>query len=267
MVRLSDIMEELEHLAPSALKEPWDNVGLMVGDETQKIERVFVCLDLTTENVTQAIYWGADLIVSHHPLIFKPLFSVTESDPIASMVRRVIKNDISVFSMHTNFDKADGGMNDLLAHRLGLENVRKFTEDECVDAAGNPFSPIGRVGMLEYPLTVEDFILRVKDVLGCSALKFSGDLSEPVQTVALCSGSGGKEGIYSAFHSGADVYVTADLGHEHARSAYELGLNIIDAGHFETENIICDFLAEFFENRFPDLEVIVSDANPFYSRI
>ncbi|MBO5955356.1 MAG: Nif3-like dinuclear metal center hexameric protein [Clostridia bacterium] len=267
MVRLSEIMEELEALAPSALKEPWDNVGLMVGDETQKIEKVYVCLDLTSENVTQAIYSGADLIVSHHPLIFNPLYSVTENDPIASMIRKVIKNDVSVFSMHTNFDKADGGMNDLLAHRLGLENVRKFTEDECVDASGNHFSPIGRVGMLEYPLTLEDFILRTKDVLGCSALKYSGDLSEPIQTVALCSGSGGKEGIYAAFHSGADVYVTADLSHEHARSAYEFGLNIVDAGHFETENIICNFLAEFFRHRFPDLEVITSDAKPFYSRI
>ncbi len=264
MTRLSEIINELNRLAPPELKEPWDNVGLMVGDETQQIKKVFICLDLTTENVSKAISCGADLIVSHHPMIFKPLYSVTESDPIASMVRSVVKNDISVFSMHTNFDKAEGGMNDLLASMLGLENIRSFTQEECVDGNGEPFSPIGRVGILDEPMTMEDFILHVKDVLNCSALKFSGDLSEPVRTVALCSGSGGKEGVFSAFHSGADVYVTADLGHEHARSAYEFGLNIIDAGHFETENIICPHLAEFFEEHFPDLEVVLSDSVPFY---
>ncbi len=267
MIRLSEIIEELNRLAPPDLKEPWDNVGLMVGDETQRIQRVFVCLDLTTENVAAAIEAEADLIVSHHPLIFKPLYSVTESDPIGSMVRSVIKNNISVFSMHTNFDKAEGGMNDILAHQLGLENIRPFTQEECVDGYGNTFSPIGRVGMLEYPMNLEDFVHLVKDALGCRALKYSGDLAEPVQTVALCSGSGGKEGIYSAFHSGADVYVTADLGHEHARSAYELGLNIIDAGHFETENLICDFLSGFFASRFPELDVVTSDATPFYSKL
>lgn len=267
MIRLYEIIEELEKIAPSTLKEPWDNVGLMVGDETQIIKKIFVCLDLTTENVKNAIDFGADLIISHHPMIFKPLYSVTESDPIGSMVRSVIKNNISVFSMHTNFDKADGGMNDLLAHRLGLENVRKFTQEECTDGQGNTFSPIGCVGMLEYPMSMEEFVLHVKNILGCSAIKYSGDLDESIQTVALCSGSGGKEGIYSAYHSGADAYVTADLGHEHARSAFEFGLNIIDAGHFETENIICDFLADFFASRFPELEIMTSDTEPFYSRI
>ena len=267
MTRLFEIMEALNQIAPKDLKEPWDNVGLMVGDESQKIRKVYVCLDLTTENVRNAVEFGADLIVSHHPLIFKPLYSVTESDPISSMIITAIKNNISVFSMHTNFDKADGGMNDLLAKRLGLENVRKFTDDECVDGNGEPFSGIGRVGMLEIPVSMESFVLRVKKNLGCSAIKYSGDLSDTIQTVALCSGSGGKEGIYSAFHSGADAYVTSDLSHEHARSAYEFGLNIIDAGHFETENIICEYLADFFENHFPELEVMTSKSEPFFKTI
>ncbi len=264
MIRLSKIIEELEYIAPKELKEPWDNVGLMVGDETQKIERVFICLDLTTKNIEHAIDFGADLIVTHHPLIFKPLYSVTENDPISGIVRSAIKNDISVYSMHTNFDKADGGMNDLLAHKLGLEHVRKFSEDECVDALGNSFSGIGRVGTLDFPMEMEDFVQHVKSALGCRAIKYIGDLSETIQTVALCSGSGGGEGIYSAYHSGADVYVTADLKHEDAKTAQELGLNMIDAGHFETENIICEFLAHLFESRFPDLIVEVSDSKPFY---
>ncbi len=264
MIRLSEIITELERFAPPELKEPWDNVGLMVGDETQIIERVFVCLDLTTENLRRALDFDADLIVSHHPLIFTPLRSVTENDPVSSIIRTAIRNNISIYSMHTNFDKTDGGMNDLLAQKIGLENIRPFTNEECVDGQGNSFSPIGRVGTLEFPMTLEDFARQVKAVLGCAALKYSGDLSEDVETVALCSGSGGREGMYAAYHSGADVYLTADLKHDIAQTAYELGLNMIDAGHFETENIICEFLEEFFGAHFPELEVKKSDAEPFY---
>ncbi len=267
MLRLSEIIEELERFAPPELKEPWDNVGLMVGDRSQKIEKVYVCLDLTTENVRNAIDFGANLIVSHHPLIFKPISSVTEDNPVASMIRRAIRHDVAIYSMHTNFDKTDGGMNDLLAQKLGLENIRSFTDEECVDENGVPFSPIGRIGNLEIPMTLEDFARYTKSLLGCTALKYSGDLYEDIRTVALCSGSGGREGMYAAYRSGADVYLTADLKHDMAVTAYELGLNMIDAGHFETENIICEFLTEFFETHFPELEVETSEAEPFYFSI
>ncbi len=266
MIRLSKIMEELYALAPPEIKEPWDNVGLLVGDENQKIEKVYICLDITSENVNRAIDFGADLIVSHHPLIFKPMYSVTEADVTGGIVRALIKNDISAICMHTNFDKADGGMNDLLAQKLGLESVRKYTPDECVDPMGNKLDEIGRVGSLERPMSMRDFIEYVKKSLSCSAVKYIGNPNEMVQTVALCSGSGGS-GIYSAYHSGADIYVTADLNHHHAQTAREIGLNMIDAGHFETENIICEFLSEFFTHRFPDIELMVSESKPFYSSI
>ncbi|MBR5614989.1 MAG: Nif3-like dinuclear metal center hexameric protein [Clostridia bacterium] len=264
MIRLSNIMEELEKIAPSELKFPWDNVGLLVGDEAQKISRVFVCLDITAENVKAAAEFGADLIVSHHPLIFEPLRSVTASDVTGSIVRELIKNNISAFCMHTSFDMADGGMNDLLAQKLGLENVRKFTAQECIDTNGEKLDGIGRVGSLDVPQTMEDFLEQVKDALCCKAIKYTGDLDDRIQTVALCSGSGGSE-MYAAYHSGADVYVTADLKHDHGRIASEIGLNMIDAGHFETENIICLFLADFFFQHFPELEVKISDAKPYFN--
>ena len=263
MERLSKIMEELELIAPSSLKFPWDNVGLLVGDETAKVSKVFVCLDITSENVSQAVECGADLIISHHPLIFDPLHSVTENDITGRIVRTLIKNNISAFCMHTSFDMADGGMNDLLAHRLGLEGIRKFTPDECVDESGGKLDGIGRVGSLELPMTMGEFLLHIKESLECHAIKFVGDINETVQTVALCSGSGGSE-LYAAYHSGADVYVTGDLKHDHGRIASEIGLNIVDAGHFETENIICEFLAEFFCHRFPDIEVRMSEAKPYF---
>ncbi|MBR5155897.1 MAG: Nif3-like dinuclear metal center hexameric protein [Clostridia bacterium] len=266
MVRLSKIIEELELIAPSEAKCSWDNVGLLVGDESQRISRVFVCLDITSENVKSAVDFGADLIISHHPLIFEPLKNITESTVTGSIVRTLVKHNISAFCMHTNFDVADGGMNDLLAAKLGLENVRKFTPDECMGECGEVLDGIGRVGVLERPMPLSDFLLHIKSVLGSKALKYAGNLNETVQTVALCSGSGGTE-MYAAYHSGADVYVTADLKHDHGRIAEEIGLNIIDAGHFETENIICDFLSEFFLHRFPQLEVVTSFAKPYFKSI
>ncbi len=266
MVRLSKIMEELEILAPSEAKCPWDNVGLLVGDEGQRISRVFVCLDITGENVKAAVDFGANLIISHHPLIFEPLKNITENTVTGSIVRTLIQHNISAFCMHTSFDVADGGMNDLLAQRLGLENVRKFTPDECVGEDGEAIDGIGRVGVLERPMPLSEFLLYIKSVLGSKALKYAGDLNENVQTVALCSGSGGSE-MYAAYHSGADVYVTADLKHDHGRIAEELGLNIVDAGHFETENIICEFLSEFFLHRFPELKISASGAKPYFKSI
>ncbi|MBQ2932534.1 MAG: Nif3-like dinuclear metal center hexameric protein [Clostridia bacterium] len=266
MIRLSKIMEELELVAPSSLKCPWDNVGLLVGDENQKISRVFVCLDITSANVRDAIDFGADLIISHHPLIMEPLKSITENGITQGIIRSLIQNNISAFCMHTSFDMADGGMNDLLAQKLGLENIRKFTPDEAIGEDGEKLDGIGRVGTLERPLSLAEFISSAKSALGCAALKYCGNPSEQIQTVALCSGSGGSE-LYAAYNSGADVYVTADLKHDHGRIARELGLNIIDAGHFETENIICEFLADFFYHRFPDLEVRCSSAAPYFSTL
>lgn len=264
MLRLSEIIEELEALAPPRLAEEWDNVGLLVGDEDARIKNVYVCLDITSENVRCAADFGADLIISHHPLIFKPLSRVVENDVTGGIVRTLIKNNISAYCMHTNFDNADGGMNDLLAQKLGLENVRKYTPDECIDANGKPLEQTGRVGVLEYPMSFEEFIEHTKAALSCRALKYMGDLSETVQTVALCSGSGGSL-MYSAFHSCADAYVTADLNHHQAQTAREIGLNIIDAGHFETENIICEFLHEFLYTRFPDINIKLSDSEPFFT--
>ena len=263
MIQLSKIIKELEVLAPSSLKFPWDNVGLLVGDENQKISRVFVCLDITHENVRSAIAFGADLIVSHHPLIFDPLKSITESTLTGGIVRALIQNNISAFCMHTSFDMADGGMNDILAQKLGLSDIRKFTPDECIGENGEVLDGIGRVGVLERPLDLEDFIIHVKETLGSKALKYTGNLSEMVKTVAICSGSGGSE-LYAAYNSGADAYVTADLKHDHGRIATELGLPIIDAGHFETENIICQFLADFFKTRFCELEVETSHSSPYF---
>ena len=263
MLKVKDIIREIEFLAPPALAESWDNVGLMVGDRDQRVTTVFVCLDVTSDNVQRAADCGADLILSHHPLIFSPVKRIVEQDITGSILRNLIRNDISVYSAHTNLDHADGGMNDVLAQRLDLTHVRRFRDDECVDGGGQPIDPIGRIGTLEIPMEMSDFVEFVRDALGCRTIRSVGSPEEVVKTVALCSGSGG-EGIYSAYHAGADVYVTADVKHHEAQLAFELGINLIDAGHFETENIICSFMTEFLESRFEGINVIPSDAQPYF---
>ncbi|MBQ3573218.1 MAG: Nif3-like dinuclear metal center hexameric protein, partial [Clostridia bacterium] len=205
---------------------------------------------------------NADLIISHHPLIFSPVKRIVEGDVLGGILRTLIKNNISVYSAHTNLDNADGGMNDVLSDKLGLEDVRRFTDEECRDSFGAPIDNIGRIGYLESPIELEDFKALVKSILGCRTIRSLGNPTDMVSNVALCTGSGG-EGIYSAYHAGADVYVTSDIKHHEAQLAFELGINLIDAGHFETENTICEFLKEYLEQIFPDIKIVPSDAEPY----
>lgn len=262
MYKVKDIAEAIERLAPVGLAEKWDNVGLMTGDPEQDVNVVFICLDVTSENIKRAIDVGADLIISHHPLIFSPVKRIVEGDIIGGILRTLIKNNISVYSAHTNLDNADGGMNDVLADKLGLEDVRRFTDEECCDSFGAPIDSIGRIGYLENPIELEDFKALVKSILGCRTIRSLGNPADMVSSVALCTGSGG-EGIYSAYHAGADVYVTADIKHHEAQLAFELGINLIDAGHFETENTICEFLKEYLEQAFSDITIVSSEAEPY----
>lgn len=258
MYKVKDIAKVIERLAPKELAEKWDNVGLMVGDFEQEVSTVFVCLDVTSENVRCAIASGADLIVSHHPLIFSPLKRIVESDVSGSIIRELIQNNISVYSAHTNLDNADGGMNDILAEKLGLEDVRPFTDEEKADSDG-----IGRIGKLDTTMELADFVDFVKNVLGCRSIRSVGEPTENISTVALCTGAGG-DGIFTAYRAGADAYVTSDIRHHEAQLAYELGINLVDAGHFETENTICEFMKDYLEENLPLLNVIASDAAPYF---
>ena len=263
-MRISDIVSEMERLAPPCLAEPWDNPGFLLGDDSRSCKKVFFCLEINSETVKQAQDFGANLIITHHPLIFKPLSRITESDPTGRLVCELIRSNIAVFSMHTNFDKAQGGMNDLLADKLGLEEVRHYTDEECVDRFGNPTENIGRIGVLEPPMSFEDFSAFVKATLGCVSMRTVGNPNEEISTVALCSG-GGADLMMNALNAGADAYVTSDIKHHDAQTASEIGLNVIDAGHFETENIICDFLVDYFAHTFPEIETQKANVRSYFN--
>lgn len=265
MPKVKDIAAYIEELAPQSLAMSWDNPGLMVGDMDRHVQKVYIALDGTSENVSEAVRLGADMIVTHHPLIFTSINRVTEQDVCGRIIINLIKNNISLYSAHTNFDIADGGMNDILCERLDIVDTRHFTDDECTDGSGKPLENIGRVGRLDTPIEMADYVDFVKNVLGCAAISYVGDPSEIISTAAVCSGSGG-DLIYNAYNAGADVYITSEIKHHEAQLALELGINLIDAGHFETENIICGFMEEYLLKRFPSLTIFKSASAPYKRR-
>ena len=264
-VTVKQIADHIERLAPRGLAEPWDNPGLMVGDMDKEVSSVYIALDGTSRNVREAIALGADMIITHHPLIFTSVNRVIEQDVTGSVIINLIKNDIALYSAHTNFDIADGGMNDILCDKLDIVDTRHFDDLECVDGNGKPLDNIGRVGRLDTPTEMADYVDYVKNVLGCAAISYTGDPSDVITTAAVCSGSGG-DLIYCAYNAGADVYITSEIKHHEAQLALELGINLIDAGHFETENIIRDFMEEYLKEEFPDLIIHKSSAEPYKKR-
>ncbi len=234
-----DIYDFLDEKYDFASALEYDNVGLLVGDGREKVTGVLVCLDCTDEAITEAAKMGANLIVTHHPVIFDPLKSVTEQ----SLVYRLIKNGISVISAHTNLDHADGGVNDMLAQTIGLLNIEKVADSEGF---------FYRIGELDEPATSEQFAKSVSERLSFP-VKYVGN-SSFIKRVAVCSGSGGSM-LSEVIETGADAYVTADIKHNVFMEAHEAGITLIDAGHFNSEDIIVEPLCNEIRNTFPDIKV------------
>ncbi len=223
----------LEQIAPPELKEDWDNVGLMVGDEAEAIHGVLLALDLTEEVIEEAISLECNLIVTHHPLIFQPLCALDRKKH--EKLFRLIEHHINVYSMHTNLDCALEGVNDRLAECFDLSDTKVLCSDEETG--------LGRIGRLRGSMNFETFLTMVKSVLNVKYVKYVGDLHREIRTVAVLGGAGGDYLSY-ALQEGADVMVTSEVKHHVALQAKETGIALIDAGHFETEHIVLEPLAE-----------------------
>ena len=225
-----ELYEILNEKIPPSLSCPWDNDGLMCcPDGARAVSRVLVALDVTDAVVHRATEEGYDLIVSHHPLIFKGLKAVNEESFIAAKAIDLIRNGISVMSFHTRLDALDGGVNDVLAARLGLCNAEPFGEEG-----------IGRIGDLAEPMSAEQFAALVKQALGAPVVALA-DAGRPVSRVAVLGG-GGSDDADAAHAAGADTYVTGELKYHQMVDAPEAGMNLIEAGHFYTEYPICEEL-------------------------
>ncbi|HHY79465.1 MAG TPA: Nif3-like dinuclear metal center hexameric protein [Thermoanaerobacter sp.] len=357
----------MDKLAPRKFAEEWDNVGLLIGDGSKDISKVLVALDATSEVIKEAVDKKVDMIVTHHPLIFKPIKNVRADNPVGSLLIQLIKNDISLYAAHTSFDIAPNGVNDILCNVLGIydrevldvtysERYKKIAvyvpqgyeevvrnamcsagagfvgnySDATFQARGigtyrplegtNPF--IGETGKLEkteevkiesivpqrylekvvtamlnvhpyeevaydiYSLenvkeeyglgrigiisetTLQELALQVKAKFKINNLRVVGDLNKKIRKVAVCGGSGASL-IHKAVSKGADVLITADIGYHDAVEAQHLGLALIDAGHFATENIAVRFIAEYIidetQKQGHEIEVLISESqkDPF----
>ena len=367
-VNSKKIIKLMNEIAPEHLAENWDNVGLLVGNEDSEVDRVMVALEVTEAVLEEAISENIDLIICHHPLLFKPLKKITDKDPIGKMVRKLIKNDINLYVAHTNLDIAEGGTNDYIAELLdltmvrgldktgsskytkvavyvpleNLESVRKAMADagagkigtysDCsfVSEGRGMFKPLegsnphigetgeleavreakhevivdknslgrviekmlkahpyevpaydvweldneiesfhlGRIGLAEGKHTLKSFAELVKDRLKVDTLRFAGDPDKRIRKVAICTGAG-SDYIKTAAQKGCDVMVTGDLKYHEAQTALQMNIAVIDAGHYETEQIFVSRLSEKLKSAIEfkeyDVAVIESKAeeNPF----
>lgn len=251
MITVSDILKLLEDFAPVSLAESWDNVGLMTGDHNQQVKCVMCALDVTENVIKEAISKNADLIVAHHPLIFTSVRNITEKNTTGRAIRLAIKNDISVICMHTNADCAYGGVNDALAKVLELDNIMSM------EAGDNAL--LGRVGDLKTQMTPKEFALYVKNKLSANGVRFT-DGGKDIKRVAVGGGACGKLMDY-AIAKNADAFVIGDCSYDIMQKAQSLGLTLVDAGHFPTENPIAEVFANKIKEKFNDIDVLCSQTH------
>ena len=254
MASVNDILRFVEQLAPQYMKEEWDNVGLLCGEGDREVTKILVALDPFMHVCEEASECGAELIVTHHPLIFSPMKSVTDRDPVGRCVLYLIQNGIAAINAHTNLDQTPGGVNDVLAEKLGLRDVSLLNpcgQDENGDDWG-----LLRAGTVE-ETSLAEFACFVKERLNCPGLRFV-DAGRAVNRVAVGGGSCGG-GLYEVASAGCDTFVTADVKYNQFWDALEYGVNLIDAGHFETENPVCAALADALREEFPEIEVVLSE--------
>ena len=255
MATVADILQFVETLAPRSMKMDWDNVGLNVGRRDKEVKKILVALDPFAHVCQEARDFGADLLLTHHVLIFRPGF-VTDATAQGRNTLFLIENGIAHINAHTNLDLAPGGVNDCLAAALDLADV-SVIDPMGLDEKGRPWGLL-RKGIVQEQ-SLNTFLGHVKQALGCQGLRFV-DAGKPVHKVAVGGGSCCDE-MQEAVEAGCDTLVTGDAKYNDFWDAYDLGLNLIDAGHFYTENPVTAYLAAKVSARFPEITVKISETH------
>lgn len=254
MTTVADILKYVETIAPPYMKENWDNVGLLCGSRNTPVTKILVALDPFEHVCQEAAQWGAELIVTHHPIIFQAMKSLTDDTPIGRGILTLCRKGISAINAHTNFDCAPGGVNDILANALGLQDVQVLSPTGT-NEEGIPYGLL-RCGQVESQ-SLAQFLPKVKEKLHCLGLRYV-DGGKPVCKVAVGGGSCGGA-MHQALAAGCDTFVTADIKYNQFWDAQDLGLNLIDAGHFQTENPAVAVLAAKLQEAFPEIQVKISE--------
>jgi GTP cyclohydrolase I len=242
---VADIVQLMERLAPSYLAEEWDNCGLQVGSVQWPVKKIWVALDPLPEVVRAAAAQRVDLVITHHPLLFRPLRSIDVQTPQGGIIETALTARTAIYSAHTNLDSAREGVNTILARTIGLKKLSPLVSNMVALQPSDPGRRLGmgRVGTLDAPLTLDALIARIKKRLNLSAVKVAGDLQIEVRRAAVCSGSGSS--LLEAFlDTDAQVYISGDLHYHAARTVEDAGRALIDVGHFASEHLVIDALVD-----------------------
>lgn len=254
-MKCSEIIEKLESLSPASFAEEWDNVGLLAGRRDKEVHTIYIALDATDEAVSEAVRLGADLLLTHHPLIFRKMGRVTTDDFIGRRIVELLRKDISYFAMHTNFDVM--GMADAAADSLELQD-RQVLNVTYENEKAHAKEGFGRVGRLGKRMRVAELAAFVKLKFRVPNVRVYGDLEGIVEKAAVMPGSGGSF-IRDVINAGADVMITGDIDHHEGIDAVAQGITIIDAGHYGIEKLFIAYMAEFIKRELPGLTVYTAE--------
>lgn len=241
-MKVIDIIELIEKVCPKNLAYPWDNVGLLCGDENKEIKNVLVTLDTNVNVVKEALSSGADMIVSHHPILLGGIKKIDYKTPAGQMLKLLIENNIPVFAAHTNMDTAKNGINDALANLFNITEVKIIEQH-----TDNPDAGLGRYGKLKSPLKLSELAQITKQSLNTPCVRVSGNTDTVISTLAVASGSC-SEIIPAAKALGCDAIITGDMKYHNTIDYTEEGICIIDAGHYPTETIVMDIFADILKD-------------------
>jgi len=257
--KMKNIMDIMEKMAPTHMAEGFDNVGLIIGHEDVIVSRLLLALDATDAVVDEAIKLGCQAIITHHPIIWSPLKTITSQNPQGKRLLKLIENGISVYASHTNLDACEGGVNDMLFDILELRHKEMVSERQLSVY-------LGRAGKPYQPLPLAKFAAFVKDKLKVDTTTYCGDPNATVHKVGIIGGSAANEGFFAdMLAAGCDTFITADIKYSAALLAADMGLNLIEATHYGSEIIFAKGLKPYLLANLPNVEVFVSkvDGQPF----
>lgn len=258
---LNEIIKVLEKRFPISNKEEWDNVGLMVGRRKREVKKIQLSLDVTTASLENAIKNNVDLIISHHPMIFSGVKKVNSDTILGEKILTAIENNIAIYSLHTNLDSTQGGLNDYVGEKLNLKNGK------IIDEVNNENFGIGRIYSLENKITFEEFVEKIKSIFLTNNLRVVKNQDEElyIKKIAIVNGSGSSY-WRKAKKMGADLLITGDIKYHEALDSLEEGFCMIDIGHYETEHFFGDLIRKELEI-FNDIEIIDFNDKPVFNKI
>ena len=264
-VKIYQVVDALEHYAPLPLQEGYDNAGLQVGlTEAVEVSGALLCLDVTEAVVDEAIRKGCNLIVSHHPLIFRKLARISDENYVQRTVRKAIKNDITIVSMHTNMDAAKGGVNFKIAEKLGLRNLRFFGGEKEIDGVKGGEGVIGEITdetdtLHADGIAADDLVLMLSERFQAECVQCNQLLRRPIRKVALCGGAGSFL-LDAAIAAGADAFITGEM-HYHEFFGHEQEIQICVIGHYQSEQFTSEIFRSIITEKCPGVKCEISEIN------